>query len=140
MVRRHQQEQRELRRASKAASEELASPHGSYIPPDRDTCRHYQWETAVDDLATIKLYFRIWRLGGKLVDFVVMVQRLGSSGWVDVERFDCCHGHSHLHVDNAENETQSIHTLDCVEDVKVAFVKVEKAADERARIMRDKGA
>lgn len=119
---------------------ELASPYGSYIPPDRSKCRHYQWEIAVDDLSTIKLQFRIWRLDGNLVDFVVIVERLTSSGWTPVERFDCCHGHCHLHVDNDEDGPRSIHRLDNVEDVEAAFIKVEKAADERARIMRDKGA
>lgn len=140
MVGRGQRKKQELRRASKVMSEQLESPHGSYELPDENDCTKKEWETAVDDLGTIRLQFILWRQQGRLANFVVNVQRLTSAGWVSVERFDCCHGHCHLHVDNDEHKTRSIHTLDTQDDVKTAFRKVEKAADERARIMRDKGA
>ncbi|MGW5519359.1 DUF7718 family protein [Nocardia africana] len=131
---------RELSKSRKTVSESLESPHGSYEAPNRQTCQSHQWEVGVDDLYTIRLQFNIWRRDGRLVDFTVNVERLSSTGWVSEERFDCCHGHCHVHVDNDEDKPRSIHTLDTVDDVEEAFRKVEEIADERARIMRDKGA
>ncbi|MFC9966317.1 hypothetical protein ACFVH4_18975 [Nocardia ignorata] len=140
MVKRNQQAKRELRKASKAAEQQLGMPDGAYIPPDRDLCIARQWETPVDDLATIRLQFNIWRDNGRMVDFVINVQRLSSTGWVSVERFDCCHGHCHLHIDNAVGTIQTVRTLDCIEDVGKAFIDSQRLADERARTIRDEGA
>ncbi|MBF6242730.1 hypothetical protein IU471_03925 [Nocardia elegans] len=140
MVRRGQQTKRALRRESKLALEQLDSPHGRYTPPNRDDCFYKQWEISIDDLRTIQLQFNIWRFDGQLVDFAVLVQRLGPTGWVSVERFDCCHGHCHHHADNEEANPRSILTLNELADVEQAFLKVEEMADERARIIRDKGA
>lgn len=140
MVRREQQDQRALRKESKALSDRLGSPYGDYRPPDRELCRHHQWESPVDDLSTVGLQFNIWRQGGKLVDFCVNVQVLTAEGWMSVERFDCCHGHCHLHPDGDGGDPETIYRLDCVEDVTAAFRQVEQFADERARIIRDKGA
>lgn len=140
VVRRNQQAKRELNKASKAAAERLDLPDGTYQPPAREDCQVRQWETPVDDLATVRLQFNIWRYGGRLVEFVVNVQRLSSNGWVDVERFDCCHGHCHLHIDNAEGEILTIRTLNSVDDVKAAFLGAQNLADERARSIRDEGA
>ena len=140
MVRRNQQAKRELNKASKAVAEMLDQPDGTYQPPAREDCRARQWDTPVDDLATVRLQFNIWRHGGRLVEFVVNVQRLSSSGWADVERFDCCHGHCHLHIDNAEGTIQTIRALNSVDDVEAAFLDTQKLADERARTIRDEGA
>ncbi|MEV6337201.1 hypothetical protein AB0M12_21080 [Nocardia vinacea] len=140
MVRRNQQAKRELNKASKAMAKRLDLPDGAYEPPVREDCRYRQWDTPVDDLATVRLQFNIWRHRGRPVDFVVNVQRLSSNGWADVERFDCCHGHCHLHIDNAEGTIESIWTLNTVDDVEAALLETEKRADERARSIRDEGA
>jgi hypothetical protein len=138
VVRRGQQNRRALRQASKATLEQFESPHGAYTPPDRAQCRNRQWDAPVDDLSTIRLQFNIWRLDGRLVNFVINVQVLTAEGWVSVERFDCCHGHCHLHPDSDEDDSESIHRLDGLDDVEQAFREVERSADERARIIRDK--
>src|SRR5690606_21756769 len=141
VVRRNQRAKREINKTNKETAELLSLPDGSYVPPEREACQARQWETPVDDLATIRLQFNIWRHAGRLVEFVINVQRLSSTtGWVDVERFDCCHGHCHLHVDNAEKTIHTIRTLNCVDDVQRAFLDSQKLADERARTIRDEGA
>lgn len=140
MVRRNQQAKRELNKASKAAAESLDQPDGEYTPPNREDCHYKQWESSVDGLSTIRLQFNIWRQRGQIADFVINVQRLSSAGWVDVERFDCCHGHCHVHLSNAEGTVCSIRTLDDIEDVDKAFVESNFLADDRARTIRDEGA
>ncbi|TLF75797.1 DUF7718 family protein [Nocardia cyriacigeorgica] len=140
MVRRGQQNKRALREASKSAFEQLDSPHGTYAPPDREKCRYRQWDTPVDDLGTVRLQFNIWRANGQIADFVINVQVLTSDGWTSVERVDCCHGHCHLHVDNDDENARSLYKLDGPADVEHAFSRVQVLADQRARIIRDRGA
>lgn len=89
-----------------------------------------------DDANTLRAQFIIWRQGGRLVDFVANIQELTLDGWVSLERFDCCHGHCHHHPLNDELPPLSISRLDTVEDVKRAFVEVERLVDERVRIIR----
>ncbi|WP_067857665.1 DUF7718 family protein [Nocardia shimofusensis] len=94
----------------------------------------------MDDTNSVSLQFNLWHRDGRLVDFVINVRVLAPGGWTDVERFDCCHGHCHLHADNDETAPRSLYRLDDVDDVARAFRKVEPMADKRARIIRDKGA
>lgn len=102
-------------------------------------CRAKQWESSVDDASTIRLQFNLWRHDKRLVDFVINVQVITSAGWQSVERFDCCHGHCHLHVDNDETTPRSILRLENVDDVARAFTTSQQLADKRARIIRNKG-
>ncbi|MEB3063861.1 DUF7718 family protein [[Mycobacterium] zoologicum] len=137
MVRRGQQRRKHVERARRDLERQLDSKHGTYRPPPRGDCFRRQWETAYDDVSAIRVQFIIWRDGGRLVDFVVNVQVLGSGGWETVERFDCCHGHCHLHPQNEELPPESIQRLDAVGDVQRAFAQVNGIAHERARIIRD---
>ena len=73
-----------------------------------------------------------------LADFVILIQRLGTQGWDEVERFDCCHGHCHLHPDG-QAESETLYQLDGPDDVQEAYAKASVYAGERARIIRDKG-
>ena len=79
---------------------QLDSLHGSYIP-DR-ALPHQAVGHAYDDVNTVRVQFNTWHRGRQLIDFVILVQRLGANGWEDVERFDCCHGCCHLHRDGRD--------------------------------------
>jgi hypothetical protein len=74
----------------------------------------------------------------QLIDFVILVQRLGANGWEDVERFDCCHGCCHLHQDGRDGN-DPLWQLDDEKDVPEAFVRACDQAETRARIIRNKG-
>lgn len=136
MIRRAQQDRLKVRKARQEAEATLASSQGTYRP-DRDTCRQRSWEASHDDANTVRLQFIVWHRGNTLVDFVVNVQILGSDGWDTLEYFDCCHGHCHLHVKNSDLDPVPIAQLDTTGDVQHAFTQVERAAHERARIIRD---
>lgn len=137
MVRRAQKERKALRRARSEAETSLTSRQGSYIPPDREKCKARQWVQAYDDASTVRVQFNLWSLDGRPVDFAIIVQRLGTDGWEDVERYDCCHGHCHLHADGKDSSA-SIYQLDTQDDVKVALTRAEAESADRARIIRDK--
>ena len=137
-MRRGQQSRRSVRQARKAAEAELGSQVGRYTLPDRSQCREKQWHTAYDEGNTVRLQFNTWRTGNQIADFVILVQRLSASGWEDVERFDCHHGHCHLHAEQKDG-TLHIYRLDVIGDVVDAFAAASREADERVRIIRDKG-
>ena len=109
MTRRNQQERRDLKRATKSASARLDNRQGTYRP-NRTGCTERQWVTSLDDSNTVRIEYRIWKRGG-LADFVILIQRLGTQGWDEVERFDCCHGHCHLHPDG-QAESETLYQLD----------------------------
>lgn len=137
MSRRGQQGKQQLRRAQREVTAELESQRGEYQPPDHDRCNKKGWETPLDDANTIRLQFIRWSQGGRLVNFFVGIQVITmSGGWVNVEYYDCCHGHCHLHTQNGE-QPQGIAQLDNVDDVRRAFAQVSRDADVRARIIRD---
>lgn len=138
MTRRRQQITRALRRAQREVSSELDAPGGSYRPPKRHKCREKSWQVAVDDVNAVRLHYITWRKGSDLVDFVILVERIASTGWTEVERFDCCHGYCHLHADGRPSK-QPIYTLDKVQDVQKAFTQASREADIRAAIIRGKG-
>lgn len=137
MTRRHQQKQKELKRAAKTA--DIPTQLGTYQRPDRSECFSRQWHIAYDNSQTVRIQFNLWKQGPSIVDFAIIIQRLGTDGWEEAERFDCCHGHCHLHAEGGDN-IESIHRLDNVTDVKPAFELASAEAHERARIIRDKGA
>ncbi|MFN8054303.1 hypothetical protein [Gordonia sp. (in: high G+C Gram-positive bacteria)] len=137
MSRRGQSKKRELKRTKKSVKKQLDSLHGSYIP-DRAHCRTRQWDTAYDDVNTVRVQFNTWHRGRQLIDFVILVQRLGANGWEDVERFDCCHGCCHLHQDGRDGN-DPLWQLDDEKDVPEAFVRACDQAETRARIIRNKG-
>lgn len=118
MVRRGQQEQRELRKARREATDRVESSEGAYRP-DRRNCLTRQWETAGDDSNTIRVQNLIWRRKGQLVDFVINLQELTSEGWETVEYVDRCHGSCHHHPQNGT--TRVILRLDVVGDVQNAY-------------------
>ncbi|KIQ15351.1 hypothetical protein RU01_15610 [Rhodococcus sp. MEB064] len=118
----------------------LVSRTGSYEPPPREKCRQKQWEQPYDDANSIRLQFILWRRDGRLVEFVVNIQKLTADGWLTIEYFDCCHGHCHLHRDNAQLPPETVERLDDIADVTTAFGKVESQVHDRVRIIRDKGA
>ena len=97
------------------------------------------WDAPYDDSNSVRLQFIVWHRRSTLIDFVVNVQVLTSEGWDTVESFDCCHGHCHLHPQNADLEPRTIAQLDTVDDVVKAFAQVEQEAHDRARIIRDEG-
>lgn len=137
MTRRRQQGKQHAKRAQKAAHERLESLSGTYIP-DRTDKRTKQWDTAYDDANTLRIQFNTWRDGKTLVDFVIVIQLLGANGWDDIERFDCCHGHCHLHNGGTGNR-EPIYQLDSADDVQIAFVRASDEAQHRARIIRNTG-
>ncbi|CAN5260506.1 hypothetical protein BH11ACT6_BH11ACT6_20690 [soil metagenome] len=141
MVRRGQREQRELRRARREAEEQIESTQGQYDAREmRPQCgQPRQWESPYDEANTVRLQFFLWRLDGRLADFVINVQVVTSEGWHTVEYFDCCHGHCHLHTQNGD-EPRSEVQLDSIDDVQLAFAQVEGEAHARARIIRVEGA
>jgi hypothetical protein len=57
--RRGQSKKRELKRTKKSVKKQLDSLHGSYIP-DRAHCRTRQWDTAYDDVNTVRVQFNTW--------------------------------------------------------------------------------
>ncbi|MGC5249554.1 DUF7718 family protein [Gordonia sp. DT219] len=136
--RRGQQIAQALRRARKEVASGLDKPAGAYRPPGRDECREKRWVVAVDETNAIRLHYMAWRKGSVLADFVILVERITSGGWVEVERFDCCHGCCHLHADGRE-ASQPIYALNVVEDVQEAFTRASREADDRATIIRRKG-
>lgn len=137
VVRRSGKSKAEVRRAQRQITESLNSTQGLYCA-DRMQCDTKEWITPCDDSNTVRMHFLLWRNGSQVVDFVVNVQVLASSGWVTVEYFDCCHGHCHLHPKNGEDPV-TIERLDHEGDVRRAFEKVIAEADDRARIIRDEG-
>lgn len=138
MSRRGQQTRNAVRRARRETEEALESQVGSYSPP-KDVGLPKQWETAYDDANTVRVQFFLWRVKGKIVNFVVNVQVITAEGWISVERFDCCHGNCHLHPDNDDLPRDVIMRLDSQSDVHRAFAEVRREAERRARIIRDKG-
>ena len=76
------------------------------------------------------------KVAGWSIFFVGIQVITMSGGWVNVEYYDCCHGHCHLHTQNGE-QPQGIAQLDNVDDVRRAFAQVSRDADVRARIIRD---
>ena len=78
MSRRGQSKKRELKRTKKSVKKQLDSLHGSYIP-DRAHCRTRQWDTAYDDVNTVRVQFNTWHRGRQLIDFVILVQRPAAS-------------------------------------------------------------
>lgn len=138
MPRRGQQTRNAVRRAQRDTTNELESPQGNYTPPSTDDPPK-QWEMTYDDTNTVRVQFNLWRAKGRITNFVVNVQVITADGWMSVERFDCCHGCCHLHVDNDETKSRPILRLDTEHDVKRAFDLVMAEAGARARIIRDKG-
>jgi hypothetical protein len=76
---------------------------GSYQPPDRSECSQRAWYQSLDDADTIRVDHRLFRSGGRLVDFAILVLAVDIDGeWSERARADCCHGHVHLHHVNGE--------------------------------------
>lgn len=137
MTRRKQQGRQKLRRAAQQALQSLDTRQGSYTPPDREECSSKQWEVPIDDAATIRLQYNIWRCDGRLVDFVINLQVITAQGWESVEYIDCCHGHCHHHPPHGA-DCRTIATLDVVADVQHAFGQVDPIIEERLRIIRNR--
>lgn len=139
MVRRGQQKKQSLKKAAKAITEKAESPQGTYVAPRRSACQHRQWVESADDAGTLQIQVNIWKHGGAVVDFVMILQGFGPSGWMDIERVDCCHGHCHLHPATGDGAPESIHQLDSVDDVKEAVDRASIELIARARIIRNMG-
>lgn len=136
-MRRRQQGRRKAKKTQARIESQLNSSEGCYKPPDRADCRFRQWHIPFDDANSVRTQVNSWRSGATLVDFVMTIQRLTTVGWEDVERFDCCHGHCHLHPDGRQ-AAQPIYQIDTADDVAEAFSRASAVATERARIIRNK--
>ena len=121
MARRTQHSRREERRARAQAERLVAEQErGRYRAPDRRDCAERAWYQSVDDADTVRISHRIFRSGGRLVDFVVLVQTLQLDGtWAEAARADCCHGYVHLH--HANGQVSAIGPLHDVGDVASLF-------------------
>lgn len=133
-MRRGQQAKKAERRARRNAEAELTSQQGEYRA-DRAACRVGQpWHQTGDSANTVRLEHHIWRLGGKLADFVINAQVLTADGWVTVEYVDCCHGYCHHHAQNGSE--RAIKRLDTIDDVAAAFSEAQTVIYDRLRIIR----
>lgn len=105
---------------------------GNYVAPNRADCDDHAWYY-LDESGTIRIEFYIWRLAGRLVDFVVLLQAESADGLEILERIDCSHGYCHLHRRN--RTVDSIAVLDSVDDVERAYNAIDPIVDARVRIL-----
>lgn len=137
MARRGQQKHRELRAARKQTFDDLETPHGRYRPPERSEANRQEWYQPIDDTNTVRLEFHVWRDGGQIVEFVINIQTIATTGWETPEYIDCCHGHCHLHT--VDGRTETLMTLNVVHDVETAFSMALEDAHTRASSLWEEG-
>ena len=123
---------RQDRQAALVARRELDSGQGSY-QPDRSRCVERAWSYYADEECTVEVQTHIWHENGRLVDFAIVFLALSPTGPTELERIDCRHGSTHLHLGNGE--TVLLAKLDSIDDVQPAFDAVEPVAQERAVIL-----
>lgn len=105
---------------------------GSYVAPDRAACDDQDWYY-LDESGTIRIEFYIWRLAGRLVDFVVLLRAESADGRETLERIDCSHGYCHLHRSN--QTVDNIAVLDSVSDVERVYNAIDLIIDARVRML-----
>ena len=98
--RRGQSKKRELKRTKKSVKKQLDSLHGSTSPTAH--CRTRQWDTAYDDVNTVRVQFNTWHRGRQLIDFVIPSNGSAPTGGRTSSDSDCCHGCCHLHQDGRD--------------------------------------
>ena len=144
MIRRTQQKRSDEKRAQQSLLDGIAEQaRGDYRAPDRSECSVKSWYSSLDDADTLRVDYRIWRLSGRLVDFVILLQVAVWDDWENVARVDCCHGHCHLHPPDDERigggESRSICRLDAVDDAAGAFDAAVEEIESAGRRLRQKG-
>jgi hypothetical protein len=137
MARSTQQQRRDERRARATAERVTADQtRGEYRPPDRSTCTERSWYQSVDDADTVRVDHRLFRSGGRLVDFAILVHTLDIDGeWIEAARVDCCHGYVHLH--HTSGEVSSIGPVHRADDVAALFAVASDQAMRYAVTIRD---
>ncbi len=125
------------KRAKKAPVEFL--PQGAYIPPDRNLCEEstpsYMLPSSHEHCKTV---VKTWKQAGRVVDFVIKIQILNNSQWIDHLTIDCKHGYAHAHhyINGVRdgNPFTLIHILNDVSDINKAIQKAitysQKVLDE----------
>lgn len=137
VIRRTQRARREQRRRHDEDGSSLEDhERGSFRAPDRADCSERSWFQSVDDADTVRIDHRLFRQGGRLVDFAIVVLAIDLDGqWAERARADCCHGHVHLHHTNGS--ITSLAPLRAVEDVARHFDQASDRISQYAVTIRD---
>lgn len=134
-------QKRDQRREDAAREKQLGREQGDYRPPAREKCDGpYERYLYVEDSATLRISVRIWRLDGRMTEFVLLLET-GDWGepedWAKLARIDCAGGSCHEHPIGKPAEHQTLLRLDELADVQRAYPIATARMHEIAHTIRE---